>query len=157
VPPLKPDAVTNDAGTIELSFTAHEAGVYSIEATAGFKVEDGALRADGYSVEEKTVSEPILVQQTGSELRDVSIDSELLTYIARKSSARGGSAFGGGGAFMELPAAETFPVGVKIRDPYIARVLEKEDIPLWDNWIALCLLVGVLSVEWWIRKRSGLP
>ncbi len=27
---------------------------------------------------------------------------------------------------------------------------------LWDNWIILLLLIGLLSFEWWLRKKKGL-
>jgi hypothetical protein len=28
---------------------------------------------------------------------------------------------------------------------------------LWDNYLALLLVLGLLSAEWYLRKRSGLP
>jgi hypothetical protein len=38
------------------------------------------------------------------------------------------------------------------------RTIEKsEEVPLWDNPAALLLFFGVLTVEWVIRKRVGLP
>jgi hypothetical protein len=135
VPPIKPETVTNEIGYCETSFTPTTTGVYVLEAIAAAK--DGSTH---------TAQETLLVQRSGPELRDVTINRELLADLAQKS----------GGRAIELPA-KTFPAGIRIADPYIARVLEKEDIALWDNWLVLGLLVGLLSLEWWIRKRAGLP
>jgi len=135
VPPIKPDAVTSEIGSCETSFTPTVPGVYVLQAVADAK--------DGHP---NAATEILLVQYAGPELRDVTINREWLSHLARQSNA----------ALIELPA-KTLPANVRIANPYIARLLEKEDIPLWDNWLVLGLLVGLLGAEWWIRKRAGLP
>jgi len=45
-----------------------------------------------------------------------------------------------------------FPGGEERREPLSARF---ED--LWDRWLTLLLILGVLSVEWILRKRMDLP
>ena len=32
----------------------------------------------------------------------------------------------------------------------------QEQITLWDNWFSLLLIVGLLTIEWSIRKKRGL-
>jgi hypothetical protein len=32
----------------------------------------------------------------------------------------------------------------------------QEQVSLWDNWISLLLIVGLLTIEWAIRKKRGL-
>lgn len=62
----------------------------------------------------------------------------------------------GGGRALELARidelASEFPGGEERREPVSARL---ED--LWDHWLTLALALGLLSVEWILRKRMELP
>lgn len=43
------------------------------------------------------------------------------------------------------------------RPPTILRVNRSQTVPLWDNLYVLLFLIGVFGVEWFIRRRWGLP
>ncbi len=47
-------------------------------------------------------------------------------------------------ALREIPSATSVEVH---RTPH----------PIWDGWPTVLLLVGVLAIEWWLRKRGNLP
>jgi hypothetical protein len=32
----------------------------------------------------------------------------------------------------------------------------RSDRPLWDNWLVLTVLIGVLGMEWIVRRRNDL-
>jgi hypothetical protein len=32
----------------------------------------------------------------------------------------------------------------------------QEQLSLWDNWLVLLLLIGLMSLEWALRKKRGL-
>ena len=58
----------------------------------------------------------------------------------------GGSALG---MIDELPAR------LKLDPPRIVRVDRRTDIELWSRPGLLCLIVGLLGLEWLLRQRSG--
>ena len=58
-----------------------------------------------------------------------------------------------GRVFADYEAAELIPL-LKSKTRETVRV---EETPLWDRPWALVLFFGVLSVEWVVRKRAGLP
>ena len=59
-----------------------------------------------------------------------------------------------GGKFYTLAEASRLPEDM---GDVIASVRKHEDTSLWDSWWLWGLLVCVLSAEWLIRKRAGLP
>ncbi len=46
---------------------------------------------------------------------------------------------------------------LSFRPPTILRVNRSQTIPLWDNIYILFFLIGIFGIEWFIRRRWGLP
>lgn len=42
-------------------------------------------------------------------------------------------------------------------EPHTREVTRREDLELWNHPLFLALVVGLLSAEWWIRRRKHLP
>jgi hypothetical protein len=59
-----------------------------------------------------------------------------------------------GGSYSTL--AEIASVPERIEDRRQTIVTTDEPIPLWDNWLSLCLLAGLLTAEWVLRKWNRL-
>ncbi len=92
------------------------------------------------------VERKFLAFQQDLELVNPAADPELLAEIAELS----------GGEFVlpeELPA---FLRKLKKRD-FRLELRKRTVVRLWDNWPVLLLFVGLLVVEWTLRKRWGLP
>jgi uncharacterized membrane protein len=79
------------------------------------------------------------------ENQDPSPDPDALRVLAEKT----------GGRFLELGQARTlaaqFPGGEERREPISSRL---EDA--WDGWHTLLLALGLLALEWLLRKRADL-
>jgi hypothetical protein len=59
-----------------------------------------------------------------------------------------------GGSYS--PLAEIDAVPDRIEDKRQTIVTTDEPIPLWDNWLSMCVLAGLLAVEWILRKWNRL-
>ena len=44
----------------------------------------------------------------------------------------------------------------QLADPRVYRVTARRLVSLWDNVFVFALLLGSLTLEWWLRRRSGL-
>ena len=79
------------------------------------------------------------------EFKDPSIRRDILAKLAEIS----------GGKYFDLP---TKNIGEKfsIENPSIVKLVGKRQISLWDNGYIFMMILAIVSVEWWIRKRGGL-
>ena len=79
------------------------------------------------------------------EFKDPSIRRDILVRLAESSS----------GKYFDLPVKN---VGDKIslENPSIVKLAGKRQISLWDNGYFFLAALAAVSLEWWIRKRSGL-
>jgi hypothetical protein len=59
-----------------------------------------------------------------------------------------------GGSYSPLAAIDSVPDRIEDRRQTI--VTTDEPIPLWDNWLSMCLLAGLLAAEWILRKWNRL-
>ena len=84
------------------------------------------------------------VRPASAEMRQLSQNVELLQKLAAQT----------GGVYLPLERASELPQHLR----EATHVIEKRrDHDLWDRaWIFL-LIIGLLSGEWYLRKRSGLP
>ncbi|MEN1679124.1 MAG: glutamine amidotransferase [Planctomycetota bacterium] len=82
------------------------------------------------------------------ELDNPAAEPSQMAQLAAATSAAGGRAL----APEELPALlkEFADRPPELREEVLSR------ITYWDTWPFFLLLVGLLSVEWWLRKRWGL-
>jgi hypothetical protein len=55
-----------------------------------------------------------------------------------------------------VPLADIAAVPERIEDKRQTIVTTDEPIPLWDNWFSMCVLAGLLTVEWILRKWNRL-
>jgi len=78
---------------------------------------------------------------SGIELAETTLNLPLLESVARLS---------GGEIFQEgKTSGDLFLRGKESRD-------ELRETTLWDRWPVLLLMLGLLTGEWILRKRSGL-
>ena len=125
--------VSNQPGTFEASLTAKKTGRHSL------RIRTAAAEAEGANIE--TSFDVVL---PSVETNQVWLDKPLLTELAQTS----------GGHYFEIDQLDLLAAAVPDKSRQI-EVREKPD-PIWDNWRMFCALVGVLSVEWLVRKRYKL-
>jgi hypothetical protein len=126
--------VPNQLGVAEYSFKAAETGVYNIRVLPGNVAASGDA-----AVRPATMS--IRVEAATSELDRPKLDRALLEDIARAS----------GGSVFSLADFQRVPDAFDIRQ--VGRQLEYRD-ELWDAPILFGSLIGLLTLEWVLRKRS---
>lgn len=79
------------------------------------------------------------------EFKDTSIRRDILAKLSEIT----------GGKHFELPA-NNIGEKVSIENPSIVKLVGRRQLSLWDNGYVFMMLLAIVSVEWWIRKRSGL-
>jgi uncharacterized membrane protein len=140
--------VTKPSGaTVEvpLRYTARdEANVY----VGDFKSDELGrhrieLTANGASIGEAAAQSEFLVAELNREFYDASLDEELLKRIAAET----------GGRYYTLEEAGALVDDLTYRQTDNSRPVTKD---LWDMPVNFLLLVGLLSGEWFLRKRHGL-
>ncbi len=125
---IKFTPVPNEAGIYQATVSTEAAGEYKVAIT----LEDG----EGFTVDTRFRAElPI------RETRDTWLDRELLERIARDTN----------GAYFEINQLDKLAEAL----PNRIRRLEtrSQPIPLWDTNRVLFLLVGLLGLEWALRKK----
>ena len=95
----------------------------------------------GGSVGETTAERVVSVVEPQLELDDGGMREDLLAQIAKA----------GDGAF--IPLSRSVEVAEIIKARQRAGVQKREEVTLWNAPGVLCLLVLLLGVEWWYRKR----
>ncbi|HHT9132334.1 MAG TPA: glutamine amidotransferase, partial [Candidatus Tripitaka californicus] len=129
---------SNEAGHAYLDFKPQE-GYYYIKA----KVNYGGGEE---SVEELSEASTLFgVKPALEEFREPWIEESFLERIATAS----------GGRHLRLPVAELEKT-LSLRNPVVMKPVGKKTLPLWDNWLFFCIILGALSTEWWLRKGSGI-
>lgn len=84
----------------------------------------------------------LTVRHSNVELIETSLDAELLSGIAAATS----------GAVVAPEELGALPDKIPLRTEEL--VVAEPPIPLWDGWHTAWVLVLLLGVEWWVRKRS---
>lgn len=88
-------------------------------------------------------TEAIAVRAVGSELADARVGNALLEELA---AATGGKA---------LSLADFALAKAPLLEPPLVEVGRSKDLPLWDRWYWLTLLVVIIGLEWGLRRRFG--
>ncbi len=114
-----------------------QTGYYSVSAEA----PGGAKHQESFEVV------PAAIEREGP------VDLAELSDLAGDGDAAGGGDAGGGGLLATAAdlraAAEEIPSRRAIdtfRTPH----------PIWDTWLTIASILGLLSLEWWLRKRFNL-
>jgi hypothetical protein len=115
-----------------VDFGALAPGPYKLTARAHL---EGA--ADGEA------SDAVAVRTAGPELSDAASRPQLLQEIADLT----------GGSVWELP--RTSVPHLPLQEPEVVEVGARKDLPVWDRWWPLAILVAALGVEWALRRRWG--
>lgn len=135
-----------DAAATRLTPTLSSTGVSSI--TFG-RLAPGSYLAeiDAGTTKDAGTTIAFEVRRFGRELLDLEPRDDLLRRIAMLS---GGDV---------LPADEPIETALRRRldeRPRQRTAASGEDVPAWDRPWILMLLVGTWSLEWWLRRHSGL-
>ncbi len=102
------------------------------------------VRASGFDAAALKASTPIwVVPPRGSELDRVSVDQAALDRIA---SAGGGVAVHESSANEILTSLGALSGG---------RIVESDTL-LWQTWWVFAIIIALLALEWWFRKKVGL-
>lgn len=126
--------VTNQPGSYEASLTARETGVHTLRiVTAAAAGSEGG-----------TIETPFTVELPSVEANQVWLDKPLLRELAETS----------GGQYFEINELDKLVAAIPNKVETI-EVRTKPD-PLWDVRGMLIALVGLLGVEWLVRKRYKL-
>lgn len=125
----------DEPGTFEGTFTLDEPGTISVLVCAG---DDPGGRI--------LAREEVLVKFPDREFALSSQDVETLTAIATSSD---------GGRYFFLGEADRLAEVFADRKPYQNEV-GRETRPAWDNLWTLLAILGLLGVEWTLRKRARL-
>lgn len=78
------------------------------------------------------------------ELSDTEMRRESLQRIAKLT----------GGACLEPKDLSSL---TKLLDAQPITTTVRSERPLWDSWLVALLLVGLLGIEWILRRRHDLP
>jgi hypothetical protein len=121
----------NNANTYDGEFKVNELGQYKIELTGTSGVGSLSAKSD------------LLVTDMNREFFGAAQNSDLLKRIASET----------GGKYYTPAEAQSLLDDLTYRQsPYSERVTKD----LWDMPINFMLIVGLLSAEWFLRKREGL-
>ncbi len=132
--PLEMEPLPDQLGVAEATFTAPEAGVYTVRFLPGNIGPQGDP-----SVRPATLN--LRVEASHNELERPKLDRAMLEDVARASS----------GSVVPLSAFETLPEAFKIKQ--VGRLLEYRN-ELWDAPILFGTLMVLLTLEWILRKQS---
>lgn len=119
-------------GTVRVEFPPPPPGAYKLLGTA--KKGERSL-GEG--------EDAVAVRVVGQELSDASVRPQLLSEIARLT----------GGKALRLSSASLSDL--PLLEPPVVEVGRSQDQPLWDRWYYLVLMVGLLGLEWALRRRFG--
>jgi len=129
--PLVLQANPTEPGWFQGRFVARRVGSYEISAEFAGEVGEDALR----------VSRTVRVTRPEIELARPQLDRDALETLAETS----------GGAYFTLDQADEIPD--RIESQHAETVTAGTPIVLWDSVWTLVVLVGLVGVEWALRKR----
>jgi hypothetical protein len=89
------------------------------------------------------LSQTMEVVSASVEKRELSADPELMRNIAQTS---------GGGV---IEAKDVANMGDVLRRWEASRQLSYQQVALWDRWWIFASIIGLLGLEWWLRRREG--
>src|SRR5690606_8029688 len=92
-----------------------------------------------------------IVEPPGRELARVDADPGI-ERLRRLAEATGGEA-------LQAVRGDTLPRRIPLAEPEGdrdgLRVDARRDLPLWNGWVALVLLLATFGGEWLLRRRQG--
>ena len=127
-------ATTDSNGQYKFTIKNNREGYYIVKALA--KKEKDEIGQD-YTV--------FNIALENKEFKDTSIRRDILAKLSEVS----------GGKNFDLPT-KNIEEKVSIENPSIVKLVGKRQISLWDNGYVFMIILAIVSIEWWIRKRSGL-
>lgn len=123
---------SNDENTAEFANTA-DPGDYWVRVTVRRK---GEFISSAYT--------RFIVDARDLELDYPSADYDFLKEL---------SAMSGGSSIKPEELGSQFE---RLKQNKFSVLTRYQVIPLWDNWVLLLIFVGLMSVEWYLRKKQGL-
>jgi len=127
-------ATTDSNGQYKFTIKNNREGYYIVKALA--KKENDEIGQD-YTV--------FNIALENKEFKDTSIRRDILAKLSEVS----------GGKYFDLPT-KNIEEKLFIENPSIVKLVGKRQISLWDNGYVFMMILAIVSIEWWIRKRSGL-
>ena len=128
------NGITDSDGQYRFTVKLDKEGYYFVKATA--RKENDEIGQD-YTV--------FNIALKNKEFKDPSIRREVLAKLSEIS----------GGKYFELPT-KNIQERLSIENPSVTKLVGKRQISLWDNGYIFMIILTIFSLEWWIRKRSGL-
>ncbi len=131
---LTADPLDTSGGQYGLQFVPRQSGAYTVNVTAN--------SADGQVIDQREigwVSEPAV-----DEFQSLQPNAKLMQKIADQT----------GGEVVQLRSLDRFVADLPSRKvPF----METKIVPWWHNWTVFLVAVGLLVVEWGMRRWRGLP
>src|SRR3990167_84762 len=127
-------ATSDSNGQYKFTIKDNREGYYIVKASA--KKEKDEIGQD-YTV--------FNIALENKEFKDTSIRRDILAKLSEVS----------GGKYFDLPT-KNIEEKLSIENPSIVKLVGKRQISLWDNGYIFMMILALVSIEWWIRKRSGL-
>jgi hypothetical protein len=94
---------------------------------------------------DKEIVTPLFVHEVKTiELGNLASNPQLLTEMAESSGGK-------------LLTPGTIDQLLQLIPNLNQEISHQDEVSLWDHWLILLLIMGVLTVEWAIRKLNGLP
>ncbi len=140
-PVMSKTVVTDDRGQARVKFVVDRPGVYEVHAIESANASPAASANRRASLHEDQAQ--VICRYEGDELADVQPDGDFMQAMADAT----------GGRFGRVVDTKLNPSRIKPKSR--ERVLGRRSIRLWDNILCLAMIVGMLSVEWWLRRRSA--
>lgn len=126
--------ITEHDGQYRFTVKHDKEGYYIIKVTA--RKENDEIGQD-YTI--------FSIAWENKEFKDPSIRRDILAALAEAS----------GGKYFDLPV-KNIGERLSLENPSITKLVGKRQISMWDTWYIFTAVLTVVSLEWWIRKRSGL-
>jgi uncharacterized membrane protein len=124
--------ITGEDGSGLLGFGPLPPGMYLLRASA---------HSEGEAV--GIAEEPIVVEAADRELQNPFPKPEIMEALAQAS----------GGRFIEI--SKDLPE-IELEDTRRVEIDRTRRVPIWDRWPFFLVLLGLVSLEWWFRRRGGL-
>ena len=128
------NGITDSDGQYRFTVKHDKEGYYFVKATA--------RRENDETGQDYTVFNIALKNK---EFKDPSIRREVLAKLSEIS----------GGKYFDLPT-KNIEEKLSIENPSVIKLVGRRQISLWDNGYIFMIILTIFSLEWWIRKRSGL-
>lgn len=126
------DAEPDRPGWFKGSYLAREIGTFRVTYEGGAWDEEPPVVT-------YTVSTPDIERQR------LRLDAAALRTLASQSA---------GGRYVTLDEAMRIPEWIE--DRHREQTIRTTPVPVWDKWWSFAVLVGLLGIEWTIRKRANL-